>query len=339
MQVTGFQDAKTATDLSLLPSFLTSDTPASVQSTPPARQTTLANAITCRGIALHSGVTVTLELRPAPAHTGICFLRTDLPETPAFPVRPDTIIDTRLSTVVAWDENPEVRVATIEHLMAALSALSIDNAIIAVSGPEMPVLDGSSAEFCFLIQCAGTRILEAPRRTIEILRPVRVEDDNGAFAELRPAHQGLALAISLSFSAEAIGTQRYAIQLTADRFINELSFCRTFVNRSDIEHLQSIGLARGGSLDNAVVVDGQSVINPAGLRIEREFARHKLLDAVGDLYCAGRPIQGGFIGHKSGHRINNQLLRAVFADQRNWRLQPIATTRPTKSTQPSYVAA
>lgn len=339
MQVTGFQDAKTATDLSLLPSFLTSDTPALSSKTPPAQQTTLANSIRCRGVALHSGVTVTLELRPAPANTGICFLRTDMPGAPAFPVRPDTIIDTRLSTVVAWDQNPDVRVATIEHLMAALSALNIDNALIAVSGPEMPVLDGSSAEFCFLIQCAGTQTLDAPRRTIEILRPVRVEDDHGAFAELRPARQGLALAISLSFAAEAIGNQRYAIQLSPERFLKELSFCRTFVNRSDIEHLQSIGLARGGSLDNAVVVDGNTVLNPAGLRIEREFARHKLLDAVGDLYCAGRPIQGGFIGHKSGHRINNQLLRAVFADQRNWRLQPIAASQPTKSTQPSYVAA
>ncbi|GBR50474.1 UDP-3-O-[3-hydroxymyristoyl] N-acetylglucosamine deacetylase [Neokomagataea thailandica NBRC 106555] len=336
MQVTGFQDAKTAKDIPFLPSFLTPDS----QPQMPSQQTTLANSIRCRGIALHSGIVVDLELRPAPADTGICFLRTDKPGTPAFPVRADTIVDTQLSTVVAWEKDPSVRVATIEHLMAALSALCIDNAVIAVSGPEMPVLDGSSAEFCFLIQCAGTKTLDAARRTIEILRPVRVEDESGAFAELRPSHSGLALAISLSFSAQAIGSQRYAVQLSPERFLNELAFCRTFVNRSDIEHLQSIGLARGGSLDNAIVVDDEKILNPAGLRIEREFARHKLLDAVGDLYCAGRRIQGGFIGHKSGHRINNLLLRAVFADQRNWRLQPIPSVQSAKTMQqPSYVAA
>lgn len=170
--------------------------------------------------------------------------------------------------------------------------------------------------------------VDTPRKIIEILQNVRVEGDNGAFAELRPAQRGLSLAISLNFDAEAIGCQRYAMQLDPARFLEEVSFCRTFVNRKDIEYLQSIGLARGGSLDNAVVVDGKTILNPAGLKIEREFARHKLLDAIGDLYCCGHRLKAGFIGHKSGHKINNELLRNVFSDQKNWRFE---TTTPTVS--------
>ncbi|EHH68658.1 UDP-3-O-acyl-N-acetylglucosamine deacetylase [Gluconobacter morbifer] len=287
-------------------------------------QTTLAAPIHCRGIALHSGLDVNLVLSPAAADTGIRFERSDRPGSSSFPALYDRIVDTRLSTVVACPEDPSLRVATIEHLMAALHALEIDNVLVSVSGPELPVLDGSSDAFAFLIKCAGRRILETPRRTIEILRTVRVEGKNGSFAELRPAPRGLSLAISLSFEASAIGNQRYAMQLEERRFLEEVAFCRTFVNRQDIEHLQSIGLARGGSLDNAVVVDGANILNPGGLKIEREFARHKLLDAIGDIYCCGHRMKAGFIGHKSGHALNNSLLRAVFADQKNWRFLPVA---------------
>lgn len=302
-------------------------------------QTTLSSPISCRGIALHSGINVDLEMLPAKADTGIRFQRSDYPDSPSFPARYDRIIDTKLSTVVACENDPSLRVATIEHLMAALHALEIDNALIRVSGPELPVLDGSADAFAFLIRCAGTAVLEKPRRIIEILRNIRAEGDNGAFAELRPAQRGLSLAISLNFEAAAIGNQRYAMQLDPQRFLEEVSFCRTFVNRKDIEYLQSIGLARGGSLDNAVVVDGDNILNPAGLKIEREFARHKLLDAIGDLYCCGHRLKAGFIGHKSGHKINNELLHAVFSDRRNWRFEPEADVAPVRNSRRTRVAA
>lgn len=303
-------------------------------------QTTLANPIHCQGIALHSGVTVDLVLSPAPANSGVRFQRSDIEGSPSFPALYNHIVDTRLSTVVACETDPSsLRVATIEHLMAALSACEIDNILVTVSGPELPVLDGASDAFTFLIRCAGRKTLETPRQVIEILRNVRVEGENGAFAELRPAQRGLSLAISLSFPAQAIGNQRYAIQLDERRFVEELAFCRTFVNRKDIEYLQSIGLARGGSLETAVVVDGENILNPAGLKIEREFARHKLLDAIGDLYCAGHRMQAGFIGHKSGHTLNNKLLRAVFSDAANWRFAPTGSSRTATKTLRARVAA
>lgn len=302
-------------------------------------QTTLANPIHCQGIALHSGVTVDLVLSPAPADTGVRFQRSDIEGSPSFPALYDHIVDTRLSTVVGCPTDPSLRVATIEHLMAALNACEIDNILVAVSGPELPVLDGASDAFAFLIRCAGRKTLDKSRQVIEILRNVRVEGENGAFAELRPAQRGLSLAISLSFPAQAIGNQRYAIQLDERRFMEELAFCRTFVNRKDIEYLQSIGLARGGSLETAVVVDGENIFNPAGLKIEREFARHKLLDAIGDLYCAGHRMQAGFIGHKSGHALNNRLLRAVFSDAANWRFVPTGSSRAVPKALRARVAA
>ncbi|AAW59958.1 UDP-3-O-acyl-N-acetylglucosamine deacetylase [Gluconobacter oxydans] len=302
-------------------------------------QTTLANPIHCQGIALHSGVTVDLVLSPAPADTGVRFQRSDIEGSPSFPALYDHIVDTRLSTVVGCPTDPSLRVATIEHLMAALNACEIDNILVAVSDPELPVLDGASDAFAFLIRCAGRKTLDKSRQVIEILRNVRVEGENGAFAELRPAQRGLSLAISLSFPAQAIGNQRYAIQLDERRFMEELAFCRTFVNRKDIEYLQSIGLARGGSLETAVVVDGENILNPAGLKIEREFARHKLLDAIGDLYCAGHRMQAGFIGHKSGHALNNRLLRAVFSDAANWRFVPTGSSRAVPKALRARVAA
>lgn len=302
-------------------------------------QTTLANAISCRGIALHSGLEVNLTLSPAAENTGIRFQRTDCTGSLPFPALYDRIIDTRLSTVVASPEDPTVRVATIEHLMAALHALAIDNVLVSVDGPELPVLDGSSEAFAFLIKCAGVTTLDAPRKIIEIMRPVRVEYPNGAFAELCPSRQGLSLAVSIDFDAEAIGHQQYAMILDEKHFLNEISCCRTFVCKKDIEALQQIGLARGGSLENAIVVDGAEILNPAGLKVTDEFVRHKILDAVGDLYCSGHRLQAKFVGHKSGHEINNQLLRAVFADQANWRFVGTATIQRSRQARRARVAA
>lgn len=290
------------------------------KSTSAVSQVTLAQSIRCVGVGLHSGERVCLVLNPAPAGHGIVFRRSDAPHAPLIAARYDNVVDTRLSTVVANPSAPDLRVATIEHLMAALHANSIDNLLIDVDGPEIPVLDGSAAEFDFLLQCAGRQIQQAPSQHIEILRRIRVESENGAYAELRPARRGLVLAMSITFQSEAIGQQNFAMPLTTDRFRHEVANCRTFVERRDIEMLQKAGLARGGSLDNAIVVDGDCILNRAGLRRPNEFVRHKLLDAVGDLYLAGHRFQAGFMGHKSGHGLNNRLLHAVFADKANWRL-------------------
>ncbi|WP_419728472.1 UDP-3-O-acyl-N-acetylglucosamine deacetylase [Lichenicola sp.] len=283
-----------------------------------ARQHTLGNAISCTGVGLHSGQPVTLTLRPAAEDAGVLFCRTDLGQT--FPAGYDSVIDTRLCTVVAPGSCPEARVATVEHLMAALSACGIDNVLVELDGPEVPVLDGSSAPFVFLIDCAGRVEQSAPRGVIEVLKSVRVEHE-GAFAELRPSHgAGLSLSLSIAFEAPAIGCQAYTMRLSEQGFRNELADCRTFTLRSEIEALRQAGLARGGSLDNAVVVDGGSVLNPAGLRRPDEFVRHKMLDAIGDLALAGHPLRGVFIGHCSGHGLNNRLLRALLADRSAWRL-------------------
>jgi len=280
-------------------------------------QATLASPIACRGIGLHSGAPIRMEIRPAPANNGVTFHRSDLDAAP-IAARYDAVIDTRLSTVIGNTDG--ARVATVEHLMAALHACGIDNAQIDIDGPEVPALDGSSAEFCFLIACAGRVTQGAARKVLRVLRRVRVEDGD-AFAELRPAPRaGLSLALSIDFAAPAIGQQNFAMRLTHGNFMQEVASCRTFAQRHEIDALQAAGLARGGSLDNAIVVDGERILNPTGLRIKHEFVRHKLLDAVGDLYLAGHTLQAGFIGHKSGHGLNNRLLRTLMADPHAWTL-------------------
>ncbi|MCQ8277178.1 UDP-3-O-acyl-N-acetylglucosamine deacetylase [Acetobacteraceae bacterium KSS8] len=281
-------------------------------------QHTLRNPISCRGIGLHGGLPVTLAFRPAPVESGIVFRRTDLGTEVA--AQFDRVIDTRLCTVLAPEGRPDARVATVEHVMAALIAAGIDNVIVEVDGPEMPVLDGSSEPFLFLLDCAGRVAQDMPRSVIEVLKTVRVEE-NGAFAELRPNRApGLSLALSIAFDAAAIGRQAYTMRLSEQGFRSELANCRTFTLRSEIEAMRAAGLARGGSLDNAVVVDGARVMNPAGLRRPNEFVRHKMLDAVGDLALAGHRLQGAFIGHRSGHGLNNRLLRALMADRGAWRI-------------------
>jgi UDP-3-O-[3-hydroxymyristoyl] N-acetylglucosamine deacetylase len=285
-----------------------------------ACQSTLKASIDCVGIGLHSGRRVQMALRPAAVNHGIVFRRTDLGRD--IPARFDLVVDTRLATVVADPADPSVRVGTVEHVMAALSGCGIDNALIEVDGPELPALDGSASHLVFLIDCAGTVEQDTPRRTIEVLRTVRVSDRN-AFAELspaRPSRDGLHLAMSIVFAASAIGRQALSLQLTPDSFRQELSRARTFALAEDIDRLRAAGMARGGSLDNAVVVDAARVLNPGGLRMEDEFVRHKLLDAVGDLALAGASLCGSFTAHRSGHGLNNRLLRALMGDATAWRV-------------------
>jgi UDP-3-O-[3-hydroxymyristoyl] N-acetylglucosamine deacetylase len=285
-----------------------------------ACQSTLKTSIDCVGIGLHSGRRVQMALRPASVNHGIVFRRTDLGRD--IPARFDLVADTRLATVLGDPADPSVRVGTVEHVMAALSGCGIDNVLIEVDGPEVPVLDGSAAHLVFLIDCAGIETQVAPRRTIEVRRPVRVSDRN-AFAELRPARpsrDGLHLAMSIVFAAPAIGRQELSVQLTPESFRRDLSRARTFALAEDIDRLRAAGMAQGGSLDNAVVVDAARVLNPGGLRMEDEFVRHKLLDAVGDLALAGAPLRGSFVAHRSGHGLNNRLLRALMADASAWRM-------------------
>ncbi len=284
----------------------------------PAWQHSLKAAIGCVGVGLHTGRRVAMTLRPAPVSHGIVFRRTDLGRD--IPARFDHVADARLATSLGLPDDPSVRVGTVEHVMAALAGLGVDNALVEVDGPELPILDGSAAHLVFLIDCAGIVAQDAPRETIEILRPVRVADGAG-FAELRPAGprvHGLDMALSIDFAAAAIGQQAMSLRLSADSFRRELAPSRTFGLAEEIAALQAAGLARGGSLDNAVVVDQDRVLNPGGLRMEREFVRHKLLDAVGDLALAGTAIKGRFVAHRSGHALNNRLLRALFAAPAAW---------------------
>ncbi len=276
---------------------------------------TLKTAIGCVGVGVHSGRRVAVTLRPAPPGTGILFRRTDLGID--LPARYDHVVDTKLCTVLADPASPGLRVSTVEHLMAALAACQVADCIVELDAPEVPVLDGSAAPWVFLLDCAGLEPA-TPAPAIEVLRTVRVTDGDG-FAELRPHAGPLTLALSIAFDAPAIGHQALTLELSERTFRRDIAPARTFALAADIAGLQASGLARGGSFENAVVVDGARVLNPGGLRMADEFVRHKLLDAVGDLALAGAPLRARFIGHRSGHTLNNQLLRALFASPANWR--------------------
>jgi UDP-3-O-[3-hydroxymyristoyl] N-acetylglucosamine deacetylase len=285
----------------------------------PARQRTLKTAIRANGVGLHSGTRASIRLVPAPANHGIVFLRTDTGTR--IPARHDHVVDTRLCTVLGLpgSTDPATRISTVEHVMAALAGAGIDNALIEVSGPEIPIMDGSAAPFTFLIDCAGVTAQDAPLSVLQVLRPIRVKDGEATVALLPSARAAvreegarLALAIEIDFTAAAIGRQDFALELTPAGFREAVAPARTFGFAEDLQRLRDAGLARGGSLDNAVVLEDGKVVNEGGLRFADEFARHKLLDAVGDLALAGLPIEGRFVGHRSGHRLNNQLLRALF---------------------------
>ncbi len=284
---------------------------------------TLKAAIGCVGRGLHGGADVRLTLRPGPAGGGIMFHRIDIDAK--IPARYDLVSDTRLCTVVSLAENPAARVGTIEHLMAAVAASRIDDLVIEVDAPELPILDGSAAPFLFLIESAGIAEHGGTREVIEILRPVRVANGE-SFAELRP-HQtgpyrqtGFDLSLAIDFASAAIGRQALNFSLTPENFARQLAGARTFTHESEIAALRQAGLAKGGSLANAIVVNDSKVLNPEGLRWADEFVRHKMLDVVGDLALAGAPISGRFIGNRTGHALNNVLVRTLFADQANYRV-------------------
>ncbi len=281
----------------------------------PLRQATLATRISCVGVGVHSGHRVALAIAPAEPNTGIVFRRTDTGAEIAGSW--NNVIDTRLCTVLGEVGRSDSRVSTVEHLMAAFVAAGIDNAIVEVDGPEIPILDGSAEPFLFLLDCAGRLEQTALRSVFEVRSTIRVESADG-FAELRPlsnARPGPYLdgAISIDFAAPAIGRQALSLSLTPAAVRRELVAARTFAQAAEVAQLQAAGLARGGSLENAIVVDHARILNPLGLRAPDEFVRHKLLDAVGDLALAGGALRARYVAHRPGHALNNQLLRALFA--------------------------
>ena len=285
-----------------------------------AYQHTLSGPANCVGVGVHSGQRVRVSIRPAPVDTGIVFVRTDLSGDNRVPVTAESVTQTRLCTVIANASG--VTVATIEHLMAALAALDVDNAIVEIDGPEVPIMDGSGLPFVQLIDRAGRRPQEAVRQYIEILDTVEVIEGD-KIARLSPSDR-FEVAFEIAFATPVIGRQRVDLTVNEASFRRELADCRTFGFLKDVNALREMGLARGGSLENAVVIDGDRVLNPEGLRRPDEFVRHKALDAVGDLYVLGAPIIGRFEGILGGHALNNLIVRALLANPKAYRLRPLA---------------
>jgi UDP-3-O-[3-hydroxymyristoyl] N-acetylglucosamine deacetylase len=278
----------------------------------PAAQHTLRKAVGCQGIGLHCGQSIALTLRPAAAENGIVFRRMDA--AAEIPAVWSNTVRSPLCTVLSNREG--VLVGTVEHLMAALHGAGIDNAVVELDGPEVPIMDGSAAPFLALIERAGIVEQEALRHVVRVLKPVVVGDD-AASAALLP-DDGFSMSFEIDFDNPVIRRQDIGFVFDADTFKTELSRARTFGLLDDVHRLQAAGLARGGSLDNSIVVSGEKILNRGGLRWDDEFVRHKLLDAFGDLYLAGGPLIGHFRGTRSGHAINHRLLAALFADPEAW---------------------
>ena len=283
-----------------------------------APQRTVKTVATCRGIGLHCGKPVTMAIRPAAPGTGIVFRRADV----GIDIRAhwSNTCESALATVLSNREG--TRIGTVEHLMAALAGTEIDNAIVDLDGPEVPIMDGSASPFVYLIERAGILVQDEPRHAIKILKPVVVHD-NGASAALLPDH-GFSMSFEIDFENPLIRRQDIMLSFEPGTFEAELAPARTFGLLDDLPRLQAAGFALGGSLDNAVVVSGDRVLNEGGLRFADEFVRHKLLDALGDLYLAGTPIIGHFRGVRSGHALTRRLLAALFCDGSAWRETTIA---------------
>lgn len=278
-------------------------------------QRTLKNLIRATGVGLHTGAKVYMTLRPAPANSGIIFRRIDLAEPVEIKATPHAVGDTRLSSCL---ERDGVRVQTVEHLMSAFAGLGIDNAYVDLSAPEVPIMDGSAAPFVFLLQSAGIEEQSAPKRFIRVLSPVMVEEGE-KWVRLEP-HNGFKLSLSIDFDHPVFDKTRKSVSVdfSDTSYVKEVSRARTFGFMQDVETMRGQGLALGGSLDNAIVMDEYRVLNTDGLRYEDEFVKHKVLDAIGDLYLLGHPLIGAFSGQRSGHALNNQLLRRLLEDRKAW---------------------
>ncbi len=280
-----------------------------------ACQHTLASSVRCSGVGLHCGHPIGLRIHPAPADTGVRLRRTDIPAAAPIQANWANVRETPLCTTLA---DGTTQIATVEHLLAALAAMGVDNAEVEVHGPEVPIMDGSAAPFV-LIECAGRAPQPAARRAIRIRKPVTVHDSAPTrTATLAPCPEGLTLDVAIAFDSPAIGHQARTARLDSHTFKRDLARARTFGFLAEVDQLRAAGLALGGSLDNAVVIDDDRVLNTDGLRYPDEFVRHKMLDSVGDLFLAGAPILGRYTGRRTGHALNRRLLAALFADPDAW---------------------
>lgn len=282
---------------------------------PMVKQRTLKTSVSVTGVGLHSGEKVTLSLRPAPVNSGIVFRRVDVKPVEEIQARADLVNDTRLSTCM---EQNGVRIATIEHLMSALAGLGIDNACIEMDGAEVPIMDGSAGSFIFLLQSAGIVEQSAAKKFIRIKKAVEVKQGD-KWVKFEP-YDGYKLTFTINFAHPVFANtkQNVTIELDEHSYIRDISRARTFGFMQDVEAMRGQGLALGGSLDNAIVMDEYRVLNADGLRFEDEFVKHKVLDAIGDLYLLGHAVIGAFSGYKSGHALNNALLRELLADEEAW---------------------
>jgi len=280
-------------------------------------QRTLKNVIRATGVGLHTGEKVYLTLRPAAVDTGIVFRRVDLDPVVELYAKPDRVGDTRLSTAL---QEGDVSVSTVEHLMSALAGLGIDNVYVELTSPEVPIMDGSAAPFVFLVQSAGVVEQSAPKKFIRVIKPVKIEDGD-KWAKFDP-FEGFKVSFAIDFDHPifAKSPQQATVDFSTTSFVKEVSRARTFGFMHEVEALREAGLALGGSHDNAIVMDSYSILNDDGLRYEDEFVKHKILDAIGDLYLLGHPLIGEFSAFKSGHALNNKLLRALMAQPDAWEL-------------------
>lgn len=285
------------------------------------RQRTIAKTVRTKGVGLHSGRRVEITMRPAAPNTGIVFHRVDLPEVVDLPARADQVGGTRMASVL---QQGPVQVSTVEHLMSALAGLGIDNLHIDLTAEEVPIMDGSAGTFVYLLRSAGLEEQNAPKQFLRVLKPVEVSEGEGKdkkWARLEP-YEGFALRFSIDFHHPAINaTANFAeVDFAKDSYVKTIARARTFGFASEVEALRAAGLARGGSLDNAIVLDEFRVLNSDGLRYEDEFVKHKILDAIGDLYLIGHPLVARYVANKSGHGLNNMLARKLLADQDSWEL-------------------
>jgi len=300
------------------------------------RQRTLHNTIRATGVGLHTGEKVYLTLRPAPVNTGIVFRRVDLNPVVEIPARAENVGDTMLSTTLV---KGDVRVSTVEHLLSAMAGLGIDNCYVELSAAEVPIMDGSAGPFVFLIQSAGIEEQKAAKRFIRIKRPITVEDGDKK-ASLLP-FAGFKVSFTIDFDHPVFRDRSGHAELdfSSTSFVKEVSRARTFGFMHEIEYLRSKGLAQGGSVDNAIVIDEYRILNEDGLRYEDEFVRHKVLDAIGDLYLLGYSLIGEFRAHKSGHALNNASLRALIADREAWEMVTFEDVETAPISYASPVAA
>ena len=297
------------------------------------KQRTLKNVIRATGVGLHTGEKVYLTLRPAPVDAGIVFRRVDLDPVVEIPARPEFVSDTRMSTTL---ENRGVRVSTVEHLMSTFAGIGIDNALVDLTAPEVPIMDGSAGPFVFLLQSAGLEEQSRPKQFMRVKKVVEI-GNRDKWARFEP-FDGFKVTFTIDFDHPIFhsSSQSVSVDFSTTSFVKEVSRARTFGFLQDLETLRDAGLARGGSLDNAIVMDAFHILNEDGLRYEDEFVKHKVLDAIGDLYLLGHPLIGAFSAHKSGHALNNRLLRAIVADRDAWELvsfddpedAPIIFTKP-----------